>query len=126
MANNALATRAAALPSRAPKISVVQYRRLPISAEPRVDLAAEKGAKPQSPELIAKRFATRRAARIANDQLSAARCYHRACHWADAIREGLDADIARFARDQVAAWQFLSASYARSARDALIGPEDAQ
>ena len=89
-------------------------------------MAAEKGTKPQSPELIAKRFATRRAARIANDQLSAARCYHRACHWADAIREGLDPDIARFAHDQVVAWQLLSASYARSARYALIGPEDTQ
>jgi hypothetical protein len=44
----------------------------------------------------------------------------------DAIREGLDPDIARLARDQVAAWQLPSASYARSTRDALIGPEDGQ
>jgi hypothetical protein len=42
---------------------------------------------------------------------------------ASAIREGLDPDIARFARDQAAAWQLLSASHARSARDALIPPE---
>src|ERR1700677_1866151 len=40
-----------------------------------------------------------------------------------AIREGLDPDIVRFARDQAAAWQLLSASQARSARDALIPPE---
>ena len=126
MANDALATRAAALTPRAPKISVVQYRRLPISAEPRAELAAEKGTKPQSPELITKRFASRRAVRIANEQQLAARCYRRASDWADAIREGLDPDITRFARDQAAAWQLLSASYARSARDALIGPEDAE
>src|ERR1700677_904573 len=42
---------------------------------------------------------------------------------ASAIREGLDPDIVRFARDQAAAWQLLSASQARSARDALIPPE---
>lgn len=113
MANKALAACAAALPRRAPEIRIVQYRRPPISAEPRAELAAEKGAKPQSPKLIAERFATRRAARIADDQILAARCYHRAANWADAIRDGLDPDIARFACDQAAAWQLLSASYAR-------------
>jgi len=63
---------------------------------------------------------------IANEQQMAARCYRRASDWTDAIREGLDPDIARFARDQAGAWQLLSASYARSARDALIGPDVAE
>jgi hypothetical protein len=106
------------------KMSVVQRRR-PLSVEPRAKLAAANRGKPQSPELVAKRFASGRAARIANEQQMAARCYSRAAQWADAIREGVDPDIARFARDQAVAWQLLSASYARSARDALIGPEDA-
>jgi hypothetical protein len=83
--------------------------------EPRAKLAAANRGELQPPEPVAKRFASRRAAWIANEQQLAARCYRRASHWLGAIREGLDPDIARFARDQVAAWQLLSASYARSA-----------
>ena len=37
--------------------------------------------KPQPPEPVAKRFASRRAAWIANEQQLAARCYRRASHW---------------------------------------------
>lgn len=83
-----------------------------LSAEPPAMLAAVNHAKPQSPELVAKRFASRRAARIANEQQLAALCYRRASRWADAICEGLDPDIARFVCDQVAAWQLLASSYA--------------
>jgi hypothetical protein len=57
---------------------------------------------------------SRHAARIANEQL-AALCHRRASKWADAIREGLDPDIARFIRDQAAAWQLLANSYGRFA-----------
>jgi hypothetical protein len=42
------------------------------------------------------RLSSRRAARIANGQWLAALCNRRASKWADAIREGLDPDIARF------------------------------
>jgi hypothetical protein len=58
-----------------------------------------------------------RAARVAHEQRLAALCHRRASKWAEAIREGLDHDIARFIRDQAAAWQLLAASYARSAGD---------
>lgn len=92
-------------------------------AEPRVKLAAADRGKPQPHELFPKLFTSRRTARIANDQELAARCYRRGSHWADVIREGLDPDIARFVHDQAVAWQLLSGSYARSTRDALIGPE---
>ena len=71
-------------------------------------------AKPQSPQLVAKRFASGRAARVANEQRLAAFCHRRAYKWADAIREGLDPDIARFIRDQAAAWQLLATSCGRS------------
>jgi hypothetical protein len=66
---------------------------------------------------VAMRLSSRRAARIANEQRMAALCHHRASKWADAIREGLDPDIARFIRDQAVAWQLLATSYARSAGD---------
>jgi hypothetical protein len=56
------------------------------------------------------RLSSRRAARIANGQWLAALCNRRASKWADAIREGLDPDIARFIRDQAAAWQLLANS----------------
>jgi hypothetical protein len=52
-----------------------------------------------------------RAACIANEQRLATLCRRRASKWADAIREGLDPDIARFMQDQVAAWQLLADSY---------------
>jgi hypothetical protein len=55
----------------------------------------------------------------------AALCQRRALRWADAIREGLDPDIARFVRDQAAAWRLLASSYACSAREGLVGPADA-
>jgi hypothetical protein len=59
------------------------------------------------------------------EQELAALCRRRASLWGDAIREGLDPDIARFFRDQAAAWQLLTTSYARSAREALAGLADA-
>ncbi len=62
---------------------------------------------------------SRRAARIAREKEMAALCRCRASRWADAMREGLDPDIARFIRDQAAAWRLLASSYARSARDDL-------
>jgi hypothetical protein len=64
---------------------------------------------------IAIGLSSRRAVRTASEQRLAYLCYHRAYKWAEAIREGLDPDIARFIRDQVAAWQLLATSYARSA-----------
>jgi hypothetical protein len=66
---------------------------------------------------VAMRLSSRRVARIANEQRMAALCHCRASKWADAIREGLDPDIARFIREQAAAWQLLATSYARSAGD---------
>jgi hypothetical protein len=73
-------------------------------------------AKPQSSQRVAKRFASGRAIEVANEQRIVALCYHRASKWADALREGLDRDIACFIRDQVVAWQFLATSNASSAR----------
>ena len=65
-------------------------------------------------QIVAKRFASGRAARVANEQRLDAFCHRRAYKWADAIREGLDPDIARFIRDQAAAWQLLATSCGRS------------
>ena len=42
----------------------------------------------------------------------AALCRRRASDWADAIRDGLDPDIARFIRDQATAWRLLANTYA--------------
>jgi hypothetical protein len=56
----------------------------------------------------------------------AALCHRRASLWADAIREGLDPDIARFVRDQAAAWRLVATSYTRFAGDALAGRADTQ
>jgi hypothetical protein len=61
---------------------------------------------------VAMRLSSRRAARIANERRMAAICQRRAAAWADALRDGLDPDIARFIRDQAAAWQLLANSYA--------------
>ena len=47
---------------------------------------------------VALRPLSRHAARIANKQRLAALWHRRASKWADAIREGLDPDIARFIR----------------------------
>jgi hypothetical protein len=71
-----------------------------------------------SSELAAKRHSSRRAARSAKEQELAALCHRRASLWADAIREGLDPDIARFVRGQAAAWRLVATSYTRSAKDA--------
>jgi hypothetical protein len=68
---------------------------------------------------VAIRPLSRRAARIANEQRLAALCQRRASKWADAIREGLDPDIARFIRDQAAAWQLLADSYSGCPETAL-------
>jgi hypothetical protein len=67
---------------------------------------------------LAIHHASRRAARIADNRRMAAYCHRRASKWAEAIREGLDPDIARFIQDQAAAWELLAESYARSAGDA--------
>jgi hypothetical protein len=86
----------------------------------RGDLAARsKFAKPRSSERVAKLFASGRTADVANEQRMVDFCYRRASKWADALREGLDPDIACFMRDQAAAWQFLAGSYASSARDTI-------
>ena len=131
---------AGATPAR-DKISAPQPLRPPIAAKSRGKIVAPKQgktlsaasrgtfaianhAKPSS-GLVANRFSSRRAARIAKEQEMAALCRRRASLWGDAIREGLDPDIARFVRDQAAAWQLLATSYARSAREALAGLADA-
>jgi hypothetical protein len=44
----------------------------------------------------------------ADESRLASACYRRASRWADAVREGLDPDIARFIRDQAAAWQLIA------------------
>jgi hypothetical protein len=64
---------------------------------------------------LAFRRSSRRTARNADDQRMAALCHRRASKWAEAIREGLDPDIARFIQDQAAAWRLVAANYARSA-----------
>jgi hypothetical protein len=69
-----------------------------------------------SPVAISLSF--RRAARVANEQRLTALCHRRASDWADAIREGLDPDIARFIRDQAAAWLLLAKTFAHSAQHA--------
>jgi hypothetical protein len=94
----------------------------PRSAEGCATFAIANHAKPSS-GLVTKR--SRLAACIAKEQELAALCRRRASLWGDAIREGLDPDIARFFRDQAAAWQLLTTSYARSAREALAGLADA-
>jgi hypothetical protein len=95
-------------------ISAAQRLQPPITAMSR--------AKTPTPKLSETSLPERRAARIAKEQELAALCRRRASRWADAIREGLDPDIARFVRDQAAAWQLLATSYACSTRDALVEP----
>jgi hypothetical protein len=106
-----------------PEIPAPRQSKTPL-APPRVTFAIANHAGPSS-EVVANRFSSRRAARIANEQELAALCRRRASLWGDEIREGLDPDIARFVRDQAAAWQLLATSYARSAREALAGLVDA-
>jgi hypothetical protein len=52
-----------------------------MSVELRAKLAAATAASRNLPEPVAKSFASRRAAWIANEQQLAARCYRRASHW---------------------------------------------
>ena len=106
------------------EIAAPKRSKTPRSAEGCATFAIANHAKPSS-GLVANRFSSRRAARIAKEQEMAALCRRRASLWGDAIREGLDPDIARFFRDQAAAWQLLATSYARSAREALAGLADA-
>jgi hypothetical protein len=75
-----------------------------VPAEPRAKLATANCAEPQSPKIVAKRSVPKRAH-------MAALCQRRASDWEDAIRDGLDPDIARFIRDQVAAWRLLANNY---------------
>jgi hypothetical protein len=71
----------------------------------------------RSPRRVAKRSApSKRAVGTATEQRMLVLCLRRASAWADAVREGLDPDIARFMRDQAVAWQFLATSFASSAR----------
>jgi hypothetical protein len=72
-----------------------------------VTSASAKPAKP-SPELIAKGGSSRRASGVATEEELAVLCQRRASLWANAIREGLDPDIAQFVRSQAAAWQLLA------------------
>jgi hypothetical protein len=82
--------------------------------------AGENDAKPSS-KVVAKRSSPGRVTRIAKEQEMAALCQRRASLWADAIRNGLDPDIARFIRDQATAWWLLANSYALSAREGAGG-----
>jgi hypothetical protein len=75
-----------------------------VVAEARAKLMGANYAEPQSSKVVAKRSVSRLAR-------MAARCQRRASDWADAIRDGLDPDIARFVRDQAAAWRLLANSY---------------
>ena len=105
-----------------PEIPAPRQSKTP-SAGPRVTFAIANHAEPSS-GVVANRFSSRRAARIAKEHELAALCHRRACLWADAIREGLDPDIARFVRSQAAAWQLLATSYARSATGVPGGQAD--
>ncbi len=111
------ATSRAKMPTPKPRETSLAERRATSAAANEVDACSEIAAKGSS---------SRRAARIAKEQELAALCRRRASRWADAIRDGLDPDIARFVRDQAAAWRLLAISYAWSGRDALAGPADAQ
>ena len=86
--------------------------------------AAKSRPKITTPKRNETRSAEGRATRIAKEQELAALCRRRASLWADAICEGLDPDIARFVRDQAAAWHLLATSYARSATDTPGGQAD--
>ena len=76
-----------------------------VPIEARAKLAAANNAEPQSPKIVAKRS-------VAGRAHMATLCRRRASDWADAIRDGLDPDIARFIRDQAAAWRLLANNYA--------------
>jgi hypothetical protein len=112
-------------------IAPTSHTRIPVSkrsgtqsAKGRATFAAVNEAKPSS-ELVAKHSSAGRGARVAKEQEMAALCQRRASLWADAIRNGLDPDIARFIRDQATAWRLLANSYALSAREAAGESADA-
>ena len=77
-------------------------------------IAPKRSETKPSSERVGARVSSRRAARVAGQEEMAALCQRRAALWADAIRNGLDPDIARFIRDQAAAWRLLASAYARS------------
>ncbi len=91
------------------------------SAEKRATFAVANETRPSS-KSVGTRVSSRQAALIAREEEMAALCQRRAARWADAIREGLDPDIARVIRDQAAAWRVLATSYARSAGEAATKP----
>jgi hypothetical protein len=72
-------------------------------------LATANHAKPQSSSVVGKRSVSGRAH-------MAVLCQRRASDWADAIRDGLDPDIASFVREQARAWRLLANTYAGFAR----------
>jgi hypothetical protein len=76
-----------------------------VAAKPRAKLATANFADPRSPKIVAKHTMPGRLQ-------MAALCRRRASDWADAIRDGLDPDIARYIRDQAAAWRLLANTYA--------------
>jgi hypothetical protein len=69
---------------------------------------ATHNVKPRPDHVRAKCSASRRVDAGARESQLAVACYRRASRWADAVREGLDPDIARFIRDQAAAWQLIA------------------
>ena len=78
----------------------------------RAKLAAASHAELRSSKIVAKRSVSGRAP-------MAALCQRRTSDWADAVRDGLDPDIAHFVRDQAAAWRLLANSYAGCPETAL-------
>jgi len=101
------------------------HPRIAATCRAKVIVAKRSETKPLS-EPVAKGVSSRRAARIAEEREMAALCQRRAALWADAIRKGLDPDIARFIRDQAAAWRLLESAYASSVGDPSIGPPGAR
>ena len=75
-------------------------------------MAAANHAELRSPKIVAKGSVSGRARMAALWQ-------RRAADWADALRDGLDPDIARFVCDQAAAWRLLANSYAGCPETAL-------
>lgn len=100
-----------ALLSKSERLVVVPVAKC-VAAEARAKLAAANRAELRSPEIVAKRSVSGRAR-------MAALCQRRTSDWADAIRDGLDPDIAHFVRDQAAAWRLLANSNAGCPETAL-------
>jgi hypothetical protein len=72
-------------------------------------VATANHAEPQSFSVVGKRSVSGRVR-------MAALCQRPASDWADAIRDDLDPDIARFVREQARAWRLLANSYAGFAK----------